>query len=170
MIRLLLLTSILLSHVCWSKEPFSLFVQHELNDTDTITSIGISLPMVQNNSKVQGKLLTSLGYAEVLDSNLNMQPFMISDLAIRLGYYDKLFVYVEGGIDLLELIFQDSRNDDFYYEDNNENGPDGYLALGAGIDAGVLQFNGFVKARKIDSDNWKSEHHLFYGLQFSLTF
>jgi hypothetical protein len=171
MIRLLLLATILLSQYCWAKDTYKVFVQHELNESDTITSIGMSRPFMQTYSKVQGELLTSIGYAEVQDKDQLVQHFVISDLGVRLGYYDKFYVYIEGGIDLLEILFQDFRDDDDFYADNNsDNTPDGYAALGAGLDAGTFKVEGFVKARNIDSEYWDSEHHIFYGVQFSLSF
>lgn len=170
MLRLIALSTMLLSQFCWSKDSIKLFVQHELNDSDTITSVGLSQPLVQTNSKVKGELLASLGYAQVEDKNQTMQYFVTSDFSVRLGYYDKMFVYVEGGVDLLEILFRDFRNDDQYYGDTSDNSPDGYAALGAGIDAGKLKMEGFIKVRNIDSDYWESKHHLFYGVQFSLSF
>ena len=171
MIRLLLLTSVLLSSYCWSKDSIKVFAQHEFNDTDTITAIGMSRSLLQANSKVQGEVLTSLGYAEVMDKNQTIQHFVTSDLGIRLGYYDKVFVYLEGGIDLLEILVQDFRDDDdYYYDEDSDNTPDGYAALGVGVDTGAFKLEGFIKARNIDTDAWDSEHHLFYGLQLSLSF
>ena len=170
MFRLLMLTSVMLSHFCWAKESTRLFVQHELNDSDKISSIGISQSITQANNKVYGELLVSLGYAEILDSNEMVQHFVISDIGVRLGYYDRLYVYVEAGIDLFEVLFQSYRDENDFDYDSNQNSPDGYAALGLGLDTGKVRIGGFIKARKLDSDYWDSEHNVFYGLQFSLSF
>ena len=170
MLRLFALSTLLLSQFCWSKDNIKLFVQHELNDTDTISSLGVSHSLLDTHTKVRGDLLASLGYAHIQDKDDNMQYFITSDFGVRLGYYDKVFVYVEGGIDLLEILFRDFRDDADYYYELNDNTPDGYAAVGAGIDTGKLKIEGFVKVRNIDSDYWDSKHHVFYGLPFSLSF
>ena len=171
MLRLIALSTLLLSQFCWSKDSIKLFVQHELNDTDTISSLGVSHSLLDTHSKVRGDLLASVGYAQIEDKDDIIQHFLTSDFGVRLGYYDKMFVYVEGGIDLLEILFRDFRDDpDYYYYDQSDNTPDGYAAVGAGIDSGKLKIEGFVKVRNIDSDNWDSKHHVFYGLQLSLSF
>jgi hypothetical protein len=171
MFRLLILATVVLSHFCWAKDSTRIFVQHEFNDSDRISSIGISQSITQANNKVYGELLASLGYAEVQDNNQMFQHFVISDIGVRLGYYDRLYVYVEAGIDLFEVLFQSYRDqNDFEYDDSSQNAPDGYAALGAGLDTGKFRIGGFIKARKLDSDYWSSEHSVFYGLQFSLSF
>ena len=64
----------------------------------------------------------------------------------------------------------DARDDDNFYDSQENNAIDGYAGLGAGINAKNIRIEGFVKARQIDSDTWDSDKQIFYGLQLSLFF
>ncbi|WP_233267324.1 hypothetical protein [Paraglaciecola sp. L3A3] len=172
-IKNLILGSLLLSNIVNAKEQSTIFVKHELNADDKITGIGVSFLTQENHySDFRGEAISSLNYAEVLDENDQVQNYISWDVGMRLGYYNDVFVYVEGGLDLLEMINGDiNKDDDYYFEDvENGNGIDGYAALGAGVDLKKIKIEGFVKARKIDGNYWQSKHQLFYGAQFSLLF
>lgn len=174
MFKKLVLITCLISGAASAKESFSIFVKHEFNGDDQITGIGTSVLSHDSNynSDLKGEVLTSLNHAKVLDDYDNLQEYVSWELGFRVGYYNKLFIYVEGGLDILEMFASDLNNDDDYYfeDENNGNGIDGYGAIGAGVETKIFRLEGFVKARKIDGDYWQSKHQMFYGVQLSIPF
>lgn len=170
MIRVIFLSIIFFSSFSFAKQPFNLFLKHEFNATDSITGIGSSVLIGYPNSLVKGELISSLNYAEILDETGSMQEFLTLDTGVRLGIYSKFFVYIEAGFDAFEIILDNTRDEDYFYDSQDNNDIDGYAGLGAGIDAKKFRIEGFVKARQIDGETWESDKQIFYGVQFSLFF
>jgi hypothetical protein len=172
MIKTLVVSLLLLSGVVNAKqESTSLFVKYEFNADDRIVGVGTSFLTQDYHSNVRGEAISSINHSEILDENDHYQNYISWDVGVRLGYYNNVFVYVEGGMDFLELIIDGDKDDDNSFEDRDTgNGIDGYAAIGAGIIVDKLRLEGFVKARKIDGDYWESKHQIFYGAQISLLF
>ena len=70
---------------------------------------------------------------------------------------------------MFEIILDDPRDNDNFYDSRENNLIDGYVGLGVGINAKNVRIEGSVKARRIDGDNWNSDKKIFYGLQLSLS-
>lgn len=169
--KIILLCFCLFSQSLIAKETANIFVKHEFNDTDNITGLGISYLAQKFNSNFLGEGLTSISNVKVLDNFGEFQEYIAWDVGLRMGYYNDIFLYIEAGLDVLELTVRDLKNDDdYFYDDEDGNGIDGYAALGGGFLTDRVRLELFIKARKIDGDYWESEHQIFYGAQFSLTF
>ena len=170
MIRVVILSFIFFSSVNYAKQSINFFVKHEGNSTDNISGIGVTGSIGNPNSLIKGEVVTSFNYAEILDERGNLQDFVSLDAGVRLGIYGKVFVYIEAGFDAFEAFLDNDRDDDHFYDSKENNAIDGYAGLGVGINAKNVRIEGFVKARQLDGDNWDSDKHIFYGLQFSLSF
>lgn len=165
-LKLFMLMMLLSLHSAAS-DRITVFVKNEINDTDSISGIGFSGILSDRYSNIKSEVITSLNTATVVDSSGYQQEFLGLDLGLRVGYYNDIFMYVEGGFDVFESAFKDKDIfGEYYYEDH----VDGYAALGAGVQAGNLRVEGYVKARQIDSEYWTANKSLFYGMQFSLAF
>ena len=150
-----------------ANDRITMFVKKEVNDTDTISGLGFSGILSDRYSNVKSELITSLNTATVLDREGYQQDFLGLDLGLRIGYYDDLFMYIEGGLDVFESVFKDEDKFNNYYGDDSL---DGYAAIGAGVQSGSLRVEGYVKARQIDAEYWSADKSLFYGMQFTLAF
>ena len=170
MFRLVFLSIIFFSSVSYAEQPFKVFVKREFNATDSIIGFGATATIGATNSMLKGELISSFNYAEVFDKTGLMHDFLSLDTGVRLGLYGKAFIYIEAGFDAFELFLNDARDDDNFYDSQENNAIDGYAGLGAGINAKNIRIEGFVKARQIDSDTWDSDKKIFYGLQLSLFF
>ena len=170
MIKVIFLSAIFFSSCSFAKQPLNFFLKHEFNATDSISGFGATASIGYPNSLLKGELITSFNYAEIQDEEGVMHDFFTLDTGVRLGVYGKFFVYIEAGFDAFEIILDDSRDNDNFYDTQENNALDGYAGLGAGIIAKNLRIEGFVKARQIDGDYWDSDKQIFYGLQLSLTF
>jgi hypothetical protein len=153
-------------------DRFTIFAKQEFNYTDNISSIGVSSIMGGHHRNLQSEVITSINSVTVIDQFGYERAYYGLDLGVRFGYFSDLFMYFEGGFDVFEAIFK--HDDDapyFDYDDRyNSNNLDGYASFGAGVQAGNLRVEGFVKARQIDSDYWEANRSLFYGMQLSLAF
>ena len=165
---LLFISMMALSAQSAANDIFTLFVKKEINDTDTISAFGFSGVLSDRYSNFKSEILTSLNVSSVLDNSGYQQEYLGMDLGVRVGYYDDVFLYIEGGLDVFESVFKDDDEFDNYYNDRDD--LDGYAALGAGIQSGNLRVEGYVKARQIDAEYWESDKVLFYGMQFTLAF
>ncbi len=58
---------------------------------------------------------------------------------------------------MFEIILDDPRDDDNFYDSRENNLIDGYVGLGVGINAKNVRIEGSVKAPRIDGDNWDSD-------------
>jgi hypothetical protein len=170
MLKTILFGVIFFSSCSYANEPFNVFVKREFNGTDSITGIGATALIGSPNSLVKGELVSSLNYAEIFDEVGIKHNFISLDTGVRLGVYGKVFVYIEAGFDAFEIILDDSRDDDSFYDSQENNSIDGYAGFGAGINTTNMRVEGFVKARQIDGDTWDIDKQIFYGLQFSLFF
>jgi hypothetical protein len=172
MFKIFLLCISILSFAVGAKDTSSIFAKFEGNADDSIVGIGYSVIHQQYHSDFKGEVISSINYAEVIDEYDNMQDYFSADFGVRFGYYNKAFVYVEAGIDVLELVFKDWQDDDDYHVSDRDSGDgiDGYAALGAGLEVENIHIEVFVKARKIDGDYWQSKHQGFYGAQLSILF
>jgi hypothetical protein len=170
MFKIILLGVIFFSSFSYANQPFNVFVKREFNGTDSISGFGATAAFGPAHSLVKGEFISSLNYAEVLDDTGIMREFLSLDTGVRLGVYDKFFVYIEAGFDAFEIIVDDSKDDDHFYDSLENNRVDGYAGLGAGINTNNMRVEGFVKARQIDGDTWDSDKQIFYGVQLSLYF
>jgi hypothetical protein len=167
---LLLILSVFWAHSASAKKGVGVFVKHEFNSTDNITGVGISQNYASISKVLVGQVNSSINFAEILTQDQVLEEFLAWEIGGKLGYFSDFFIYVEAGIDLTELAFSNERDDccrDFTHDDNNI---DGYAGLGGGVDLGVLRLELFTRLRQIDSKNWQSESHVFYGAQLSLLF
>jgi len=151
-----------------------IFYSYESNGGDYISAIGIGTTQKDNHTNLGFQLNTSLGYAEVIAEDGYLEEYTSWEASVRLGYFSNLSVFVEFGVDLAEALFEDYRydNDDHchYEEYCYEDDVDAYVGVGAGIKAGSLQVDGFVRAREIDSRYWEAESEVFSGVQISVNF
>ncbi|MDT0582357.1 hypothetical protein [Brumicola blandensis] len=165
---LLCISMMALSSQSSAKDRVTMFVKKEINDTDTISALGFSGILSDHYSNIKSEIITSLNAATVLDNSGYYQDYLGLDLGVRLGYYDDVFLYIEGGFDVFESAFKDDDEFDNHYNDRDN--LDGYAALGWGIQSGNLRVEGYVKARQIDAEYWTANKTLFYGMQFTFAF
>ena len=170
MFRVILLSIIFFSSSSNANHPFNVFVKHEFNETDSIIGFGATASISSPNSLLRGELISSFNYAEVYDEVGFMHDFVSLDTGVRLGIYGNAFIYIEAGFDAFEILLDDARDNDNFYDSRENNEIDGYAGIGAGINAPNLRIEGFVKARQIDGENWDSDKQIFYGIQLSLFF
>ena len=147
-----------------------MFVKHEFNSTDSITGVGISQNYASLSNMLVGQVNSSINYAEVLTEGQVLEDFLAWEVGGKIGYFSDFFIYIEAGIDLTELAFSDERDDCCEDFSNDNNNIDGYAGLGAGVDLGEFRIEVFSRVRQIDTRNWTSESHVFYGAQMSLLF
>jgi hypothetical protein len=153
-------------------DRLTIFAKQEFNYTDNISSVGVSSIMSSHHSNLKSEVITSLNSVTVIDQFGYEQAYYGLDLGVRFGYFSDLFMYFEGGFDVFEATFKHDNDTPYFdYDDRyNSNNLDGYASFGAGVQAGNLRVEGFVKARQIDSDYWEANRRLFYGMQVSLAF
>lgn len=168
----LVLMLILNSTISFANDKSSIFLQHELNDSDSITGIGISGNLGLGHSYFEVHSIASLNIATVMDTYGYQNDYLGLDLGFRFGYFNDIFLYVEGGVDVFEGIIEYDRHNTIDYPSPYDDGNtlDAYAAFGAGIQAGKIRVEGFVKTRNIDSDGWEAHKRIFYGMKFSLAF
>ena len=135
-----------------------------------IVGFGATATTTSTNSLLQGEFISSLNYVEVFDEEGIMHDFLSLDTGVRLGLYGMFFAYIEAGFDVSEIILKDARDEDDFYDVQENNAVDGYAGLGVGIIANNVRVEGFLKARQIDGDTWDNDKKIFYGLQISLFF
>jgi hypothetical protein len=147
-----------------------LFYSYESNGADYISAIGTGMTFKNPDTNFGFQLNTSIGAAEVMATDGYVEEYLVWDGSIKVGYFSTISAYVEGGIDLTELLFHDLRYDqydhDFGYEDNI----DAYIGAGLGIRLQSLAIDAFVRARNIDSKYWQAESEVFSGIQVSINF
>jgi hypothetical protein len=170
--KLTTLLLLLISINAFAADSVTLFTHHELNDSDSISGVGISGIISQGHGYFKSEVVTSFNSITVLDTNGYENNYLGLDLGVRFGYFNDIFLYVEGGLDMFELILEHDKNESLFHSDNeyDSNTLDGYAALGAGIQAGNLRIEGFIKARHIDADYWDADKTIFYGMKLSLAF
>ncbi|MGJ8674879.1 MAG: hypothetical protein ACSHWP_02915 [Pseudoalteromonas sp.] len=158
-----------------ASDRFTIFTKHELNDTDSISGVGFSGIIGPSYSNFKSEVITSINSITVIDDFGYQQEYLGLDLGVRFGYFSDIFMYLEGGFDVFEALYKHDDNDQIFdshygYDTYDSDNLDGYAAFGAGIQAGNLRIEGFVKARQIDAEYWDANKALFYGMQFSLSF
>jgi hypothetical protein len=170
--KLSTLILLLVSINTFASDRVTLFTHHELNDSDSISGVGISGIIGARHGNFKSEVVTSLNSVTVLDTDGYQNDYLGLDLGLRFGYFNDVFLYFEGGIDMFEAIFEHEEDEPIFHSDNyyDSNTIDGYAALGAGIQAGNLRIEGFVKARHIDADYWEADKTIFYGMKLSLAF
>ncbi len=151
-----------------------IFYSYESNGGDYINAIGVGVTHKYHHSNLGFQLNTSLGYAEVLAQDGFLEEYTSWEASARFGYFSKISLFVEFGIDLGEALFEDYRydRDDYCHYDEYcyQDDIDGYVGFGAGIKAGPIAVEGIVRAREIDSRYWEAESEVFTGVQVSLNF
>lgn len=156
--------------IAQQKADASVFVTHEWNSTDQITTVGISHIFAEYSSGFVGEVNTSLGYAEVLTESDVFEEYPVWETGVKLGYYSTLFVYIEAGIDLAELALDHEREDCCIRDERINNQIDGYAGIGTGINLNQAKLTLFIRARQIDANNWEAKEHVFAGASFELNF
>jgi len=147
-----------------------LFYSYELNGGDYISSIGTGVAYWQGDSNLGFQLNTSIGQASILADDGYIEEYVSWEGAVKFGYFSDISVYVEGGVDLAEILFHDLRYDDYDEEFGYQDDIDAYVGVGIGFKAGLLQVDGFIRAREIDSKYWEAESVTFTGMQVSINF
>ena len=151
----------------------NVFVKSEHNSTDSITSAGVEFMAKNNYNNFGAAFTTALGSAEVTTKKNNRETFLTLDTGIKFGYFSDFFVYGEVGLDLIELVLHDSREDHDYinrYDDDDPNDIDGYVGVGFGFDSKPFRVEIYARAREIDSSYWEAQKHGYAGLQVSISF
>ena len=148
----------------------SIFVKREYHDKDFISGIGAEIRITDPHSHFGASLNTSIGPARVTDYDGYEQEYMAWEGGIKLGYFSKLFVYVEAGVDLGELTFDDRDEDHHHHDYYDDNHVDGYIGAGLGVNLGRLKFEGFSRYRQIDGENWDAPKQTYTGVQLSINF
>ena len=150
------------------------FYSYESNGADFISAVGIGTLQKDLHSNLGFQLNTSIGYAEVLAEDGYLEEYATWEASVRLGYFSNISLFVEFGVDLGEALLDDYRydHDDYCHSDEYcyEDDVDAFVGAGAGLRAGPLQIDAFVRAREIDSRYWEAESELFSGVQVSLNF
>lgn len=155
----------------FNKVSTRVFTSYESNGEDYIQGIGSGITFKNPRTNLGFQFNTSLNYAEVLATDGYLEDFFAWQGAMKVGVFSKLSFYVEAGIDLTELFFDDLRYDDHddYYDDYHDD-IDSFVGIGAGIQAGPVKIEAFTRLREIDSRYWEADSEVFTGLQFSLNF
>ncbi len=163
---------ILFSSLTQANDDVSLrgFYSYESNGADYFSSVGVGTTFKDSETNLGIQVNTSIGYAEVIAQDGYLEDFVSWEAGVRFGYFSNLSVYIEGGIDLSELFFHDLRYDEYEHENGYEDDLDAYVGAGVGFRTGVLQIDGFVRMREIDSKYWEAESEAFSGVQISLNF
>ena len=171
-IQLFFITWLFFSNHLFADESFTIFTKYEYNDSDSASGIGVSAGVPYLNTGFRTEVVSSLNAFNVVDRLGTEQEFYSWDLGFRFGYFGDIFVYVEAGLDLFELTFENLRDDDYRSNNYNDssNDLDGYAAIGLGFQVAQLRIEGFVKARQIDGDHWEANKTAFYGVQASFVF
>jgi len=170
MLKVIFLMTLLFSGCSFANQSFNVFVKREFNATDFMVGFGATASMASTNSLLKGEFISSFNYVEVFDKEGTVHNFASLDTGVRLGLYGQFFIYIEAGFDAFEMILKDTRDEDNFYDLQQNNQVDGYAGLGVGIDVSNIRIEGFVKARQIDGDTWDNNKKIFYGLQLSLFF
>lgn len=153
-----------------SRADASVFVNHERNSSDQITTVGVSHIFTRSTTGFVGEVNTAIGYAEVLTESDFIEEYPVWESGIKLGYYSTVFAYIEAGIDLAELALNSERENCCIRDERYNNQIDGYAGIGAGIHLANARVTVFIRARQIDSNSWESKEQVFTGVNFELTF
>ena len=155
-----------------ANDRFSIFVSNEFNNTDSISSVGVSGILSAYNTDFKSEIITSLNSVNVINQFGYEEEYLGLDLGMRFGYFNDLFLYVEGGLDIFEAIFKSNADEPLLdpFDEYGSNTLDGYASIGGGVQAGNLRIEGFVKARQINAEYWEARENVFYGVQFSVVF
>lgn len=149
----------------------SFYYTYESNGKDYITGVGTSITFKDSQTNLGFGVSSSLNYAEVRATDGYLEDYFAWEAALRFGYFSKLSIYGEVGIDLTEALFHDLRyHDDDHYYDEYEDDVDAYFGAGIGINFGRLRVEGFSRLREIDSRYWEAESEVFSGVQVSINF
>ena len=86
----------------------SVFVKYEWNEDDTIVGVGGTSTFFANAHGIQAQAVASLNYNEVLTTDGRLQDFYSLDTGLRMGYFNGVFLYIEAGVDVFDLILDTS--------------------------------------------------------------
>ncbi len=159
-----------------SEQTLSIFIKNEFNGDDSISGLGVELLLKKKANNFGFAINSTIGAAEVTDTDGFLQNYIAWEVGMKLGYFSKLSLYGEVGFDLAETIFQDRENDNEFHGhqiDNgydNQNDIDGYIGIGAGMNFGNVQINAYSRLRQIDGKNWKAKKQNFTGIILAFSF
>ena len=167
---LLILTALSFCSIADTRSNASIFVNHERNNSDQITTVGVSHIFSRSSNGFVGEVNTALGYAEVLTESGFMEEYPVWETGIKFGYYSTAFIYIEAGLDLAELTLNSEREACCIRDEQVNNQIDGYAGIGTGVNVENVRLTLFVRARQIDANTWESKEQVFTGVNFELTF
>jgi hypothetical protein len=147
-----------------------IFHSYESNGADNISSLGIGVTLKSNDSNLGFQLNTSIANAELIATDGYREKYNAWEAGVKIGYFSTLSLYIEGGVDLSEAIYNDIRYNDYEREHGYADNVDSYVGVGAGLRLGALQLDSFVRLRAIDSEYWRAESEVFSGIQISFNF
>ncbi|MBA6232288.1 MULTISPECIES: hypothetical protein [unclassified Colwellia] len=164
---------------------FIIYLHHDANDSDYYSSIGTEVVHRTLNSYLGFSVTSSLGYAQITDKTNYQHSFISWEGGMKFGYFSDVSLYVEFGVDLLELAFNDRSDDNNWhhknryntdFENNNfdpaysDNDIDGYVGIGSSFMIERLKVTGFVRFREISGYNWQAANNTFSGIELAVVF
>jgi hypothetical protein len=163
------------------KPEQAIFYTHETSGPDSINGIGHSVVFKLDEHLGVG-FTNALSTAQVTATDGFIEEYLAWEGSLRFGYFSKISIFVEAGIDLTELIFHDYRNSNYnycysdssYYEEiyceSEHDNIDAFLGVGAGIRLNKLKIEAISRIREIDSHHFESRSEIFSGIQVSIHF
>lgn len=169
---------------------FSIFVHRDSNESDYYSSVGVEIVHKSLGSNLGFAFNSSLGYAEVADTYNQQHSFLALEGGMKIGYFSDFSLYLEFGVDLLELAFSDRDDDEYtyskrsydkefendhfehdhYHHWNSENNIDGYIGIGSSVIIEHIKITGFIRLREISGYNWDAKNIAFSGVELALVF
>ena len=164
---------------------YIIYLHHDANESDYYSSIGTEVIHRQFNSYLGFSVTSSLGYAQVTDTNNYQHSFISWEGGMKFGYFSDFSLYAEFGVDLLELAFNDRSDDDYPHNNkryntdfendnfeyrNTDNDIDGYVGFGSSFMIDHIKVTGFVRFREISGYNWQAENNTFTGIELAVVF
>ena len=151
-----------------------MFFSYEANGEYYISSIGIGTTFKKSGSDIGFQLNTSLGSYNVISKEGEPKDYTSWDVSAKFGYFSRTSFYIEAGFDMAETLAIGLRSNDngscFDEQFCDNDNVDSFLGLGAGVELGELQLDGFFRYRNIDSPAWESKIDTFTGIQISIKF
>lgn len=160
-------------------DDVSFTVKNEWRKDDRIQSIGIEALTFIDSTPIGFAFNSSFAYADVsVENSRRRENYMAWDTGIKIGYFGRVFVYAEFGVDLFDMVLHDLSGKELkyredrwqQYDDKHRNNIDGYAGLGMGLNVAPFKIEAFTRARQIDGDDWRAENVWFSGVQVSVAF
>ncbi|WP_206486415.1 hypothetical protein [Thalassotalea sp. G2M2-11] len=175
-----------------NQDKLAVFVKNEMNGDDYINGVGVEVWLSEPDTELALAFNTSLGTAEITDSQQYQQSYVSWDFGVKFGYFSDVFFYGEIGVDMAELVLQDRDEDEhddvydnetllleiadaFLFDEKRKrydqaNDIDAYLGVGVGINIEQFAIEAFARSRQIDGEYWKADNQIFTGIKLSVIF